>query len=106
MDFLIKYGGEIVFGLLSSSILYLYRKMKQHMNIMMATKKGVQVLLKSKIIDKYMEYRKNGCTSIHDQEIINELYKEYKTLGGNGVIDRLVDEIAEMEVNRCAKGGD
>lgn len=106
MNFIVEYGGEIIVALLSSSTIYFYQKLKQYKKMMNATKKGVQALLRSEIIKKYIEYRKNGCTSIHDQEIINELYEEYKTLGGNGVIDKLVQEIAEMEVDKCTKGGE
>lgn len=106
LDFLVNYILETLFAILSGSILYLYKKMKDYHKLILSTKNGVQALLKSKIIEKYIEYRKNGCVSIHDQEMINELYTEYKILGGNGIIERLVDDIAEMEVNRCLKGGD
>lgn len=106
MNFIIEYSVEFIFGILSGAIIYLYKKVTDYHKVMNATKKGVQVLLKSKIIEKYMEYRNTGCVSIHDQEIINELYNEYKTLGGNGVVGRLVDDIAEMEVNRCKEGVD
>ncbi len=105
MNFIINYGLELLFGLLSGFIMYLYKKLLEYRKIMNATRKGVQALLKSKIIEKYTEYRNSGCVSIHDQEIINELYMEYKALGGNGIIERLVDDIAEMEVNKC-KGGE
>lgn len=74
--------------------------------MMVATRKGVQVLLKEKIIEKYNKYKEAGSMSLYDKEMIDEIYNEYKNLGGNGVIEKIVDNIEEIPISKKCLGGD
>ena len=40
-----------------------------------------------------------------DKEIITELYEEYKNLGGNGIIEDMIDDISEIPLTKGC-GGD
>lgn len=97
-EFIINYWVELFFSLLIFVITSLYRKMGKYCEITLATKKGVSVLLKTKIIEKYNFYKNKDSIPIYDKEIINELYKEYKILGGNGLIDSLINELNEKTI--------
>lgn len=64
---------------------------------------GVRAVLSSEIIDKYNRYRERECCPIYAKTNIKNLHKPYKNLGGNGVIDKLVDELLEMSTERSDK---
>lgn len=96
MDFIINYWIECLFGLLISLITYFVKKLNDYKKILSSTTKGVEVLLKSKIIENYNLYKARGKISIYEKEIINELYHEYQNLGGNGVIDSLKKDLDKL----------
>ena len=61
-----------------------------------AVNEGVRAVLSSEIIDKYNHYKDKGYCPIYAKTNIKNLHKPYKDLGGNGVVDKLVDELLEM----------
>ena len=40
-----------------------------------------------------------GFVPIHERDNINNLYKQYLNLGGNGTVPRLMDEIEDLPVH-------
>lgn len=105
LEFILKYWTQFLFGIMASFIFFLYRKIIRHYRIMNYTKNGVKVLLKGEIVRRYQEYKKLGCISIFDREIINDLYQEYKNLGGNGMIEDMIEDISDIPLDtEC--GGD
>lgn len=105
LEFIFKYWLELVFGLLISLVGHMYKKFKDHYKLLTATRTGLVVLLKAKIIEEYSEYKKTKKVSIYEREMIEELYEEYKKLGGNGLIGKIVEEIEDIKIEKCA-GGD
>ncbi len=104
LDFIFKYWIEIFFGIITSMAGYLYKKLKTYYNLLEATTNGVKVLLKGEIIRRYNENKKTGEITLFDKEIINELYKEYRNLGGNGLVSEFVNEINDIPLS--ISGGD
>ena len=96
MKFIIEYWVQIFFGALIAFITYLYRKIEQEKNLLVATKRGVQVLLKAKIIESYHVFQNQGCIYISQKEAFHDLYEEYRKLSDNSVIKELVTEIDEL----------
>lgn len=90
---------EIVLSLITIFITYLYKKIISFNKMINYTKDGVKILLKSRIIEKYYFHKNNGNITLFDKQIINELYSEYHNLGGNGVIEDIVNEINNLEIN-------
>ena len=105
LEFVIKYWIEFGFGLIISFITFLYKKVSHYYTIMTSTKNGVKVLLKGEIIRRYNEYKKLDCISLFEKEIIMDLYREYRNLGGNGIIEDVIDDISEIPLMKGC-GGD
>ena len=61
-----------------------------------AMEKGIQALLRDRIIQAYNHYTDKGFCPIYAQENIEALYTEYHNLGGNGTITTLVEELREL----------
>ena len=57
---------------------------------------GVQALLRDRIIQAYNHYTEKGCCPIYALENVEELYRQYHALGGNGTITKLYDQIREL----------
>ncbi|MEG0825891.1 MAG: hypothetical protein RR404_00285 [Bacilli bacterium] len=99
MNFIVTYWVEFLFGILISATTYLIKKTTDYKKTLQSTTKGVQVLLKTKIIEHYNLYKQRNGISIYEKELVNELYKEYHNLGGNGVIESLKEQIDELPLS-------
>lgn len=105
LKFIITYWIEVLFGIIISVITFLYKKIEKYYSVMNSTKNGVKVLLKGEIIRRYNEYKMLGYISLFDKEIIIDLYLEYKNLGGNGVIEDIIEDISKLPLKKIS-GGD
>ena len=65
-----------------------------------AVEKGVQALLRANIIQIYNKYIDRGEIPIYERENIEHLYAEYKTLGGNGVVESLIEKLEGLPTPR------
>lgn len=61
-----------------------------------ALEKGVKALLKNELVRRYREYELKGELSILDKEAIEEMFNQYKNLGGNGTVKKLFDELMKL----------
>lgn len=55
-----------------------------------ALEEGVQALLRNELVRRYREYETKGEISIIDKENIEEMFKQYERLGGNGTVKQLI----------------
>jgi len=84
-------GGII--GYLSTKI----KKSKEHNDIKQkALEDGVQALLRNELVRRYREYEVKGEMSILDKENIEEMFKQYENLGGNGTVKQLMTELMHL----------
>lgn len=90
MDWIVKYWVEWVFGIVATIILLLFKKLNRKLN---DTKKkddaielGIQALLRAQMIADYNHYYDKGTAPIYARENFENVYQQYKNLGGNGVI--------------------
>lgn len=65
-----------------------------------ALKKGVRALLRANIIAIYNKYIDIGEIPIYERENLEHLYTEYKALGGNGVIEDLIEKLHDLPTPR------
>lgn len=105
VTFILEYWTEFLFGILASIILFFYHKIGEYYKNVSATKNGMKILLKNEIIKEYQSMHKRKCTTIYEKSIIMDLYKEYKNLGGNGVIEDIIRDVNEIPLNENC-GGD
>jgi hypothetical protein len=102
IDFVLKYWIQFLFGLISSFIIFLCKMIKNEYETIKNTKNGMKVLLKKGILEKYKVYKEKNCITFYEKEMINDLYQEYKNLGGNSFIEDIMDDINDIPMkNDC-----
>ena len=63
-----------------------------------ATERGIQALLRDRIVQAYYHYSERNWITLHGLENVEALYREYHALGGNGTVTKLVEALRELEV--------
>lgn len=95
LDFIFKYWLEILFTIVSSGIIYMF---KEYIGI----KNGLKALLRNEIVRTYENYSRLQFCPNYIKENTNLIYENYHALGGNGFISNLVNEIYELpSEERC-----
>lgn len=83
-------------GVLGALVTYFgvrYKTMKKENN---ALKNGMQSLLRSDIIKAHDKYTAKGYAPIYAKESVTKSYEAYHSLGGNGVITKLYEDIMAL----------
>lgn len=89
LDFIIKYWMELLFTIITSSTIYIF---KEHKGL----KSGLKALLRNEIIRIYENYSILGYCPNYMKENVNEIYNNYKLLGGNGYASNIIDKIYDL----------
>lgn len=91
-----------VLGLMGSAVLAgfrcLHKKQKTSEKRQQALENGMVAMLRDRIVQAYYHYHARNTVTLHGLENIKGMYAAYKTLGGNGIVDKLVEDLLEMEV--------
>ena len=82
--------------LLGAGIGFLTSKLKKNRAKEKAIEEGVQALLRNELVRRYREYEIKGEMSILDKENIEEMFKQYENLGGNGTVKQLMTELMHL----------
>lgn len=89
-EWIVKYWVEWLFGIVVAVLGFLIRKInarvKETQGKNDAIELGVQALLRSQMIDDYNHYLEKGYAPIYARESFENVYRQYKSLGGNGVM--------------------
>lgn len=64
-----------------------------------AVKKGVQALLRDRLIQGYKYYRIQGWADEDDRSNLENVYQQYHKLGANGVMDNLRKKFLELPLD-------
>lgn len=83
-------------GIISGAVLSLSKKLKYAMEYLNAIGDGVKMTLRDRIYQAYKYHIKNGYCDFSDLTHIDNLYKQYQALGGNGSITKLIDDIHSL----------
>lgn len=65
-----------------------------------AVKKGIQALLRDRLVQGYKYYRAQGYADENDRSNLENVYIQYHHLGENGVMDDLHKKFLELPVSR------
>lgn len=92
---------QIVFNyivplLLGGMIGFLSTKMKNHNKKDKAIEEGLVALLRNELVRRYREYEQKGEMSILDKENVEDMFKQYENLGGNGTVKKMYKELLEL----------
>ena len=61
-----------------------------------AVKRGVQALLRDRLLQGYKFYRAQGWADENDRSNLENVYVQYHALGANGVMDDLRDKFMDL----------
>ena len=76
---------------------FIATKLKKNKKKDLAIELGVQALLRNEIIRRYREFETKGEISILDQENLDEMFEQYKNLGGNGTVKKMMNDLYELK---------
>lgn len=76
---------------------FIATKFKRNKKKDLAIEQGVQALLRNEIIRRYREFESKGEISILDKENLEEMFEQYKNLGGNGTVKKMMDELLDLK---------
>ena len=65
-----------------------------------ALKLGIQALLRSQMIAEYNKYSEKGYAPVYARENFENCWKQYHSLGANGVMDDLHEKFLELPVKK------
>lgn len=78
---------------------------KMHSN-QEALERGVQALLRDRLVSRYDEYIKCGYAPIHVKENFENMYQQYHALGANGVMDSIREEFNALPTSAADPNND
>ena len=89
-------------ALITAALSLISYYIKKVLNINNANAKGTMLLLRREIINDHYKFCVKGePIQAFDLSDITEVHKAYKELGGNGLTDKMFEDIMELEI-----GGD
>ena len=89
IDTILKWAIPLI---LSGIITFIVKALKDNK----ALKNGMLAIIRSQIVSKCEKYQKEGYLPEYARYCLEDLYKQYKQLGGNHGIDILVDKTFEL----------
>ena len=99
-EWIIKYWVEWVFGVVVAILGVLIRKINTRVKETSAKNDaielGIQALLRAQLVDDYNHYMSKGEFPIYARESFENVYKQYRNLGGNGVMVELHKKLIEL----------
>lgn len=86
--------------LFASMFGYFATKLKKYKTEQDAIKSGIQALLRAEMIKSYNKYIDLGYAPIYAKENFENIYKNYHSLGLNGVMDGMRKTFMELPTER------
>lgn len=89
IETIIKWGVPVI---LTAVLSWIIKQLKDTK----ALKSGLLAIIRSQIVSKCEKYQKEGCLPEYARYCLEDLFKQYKILGGNHGIEKLVDKTFEL----------
>lgn len=100
---IITYAAQGIYTLALLACGYLWRGLKSARNDNMLIKDGVRALLRDRLIHKCEKCIEGGYCTTEYHDSIMEMYYDYKALGGNGVVQKLIGQINQLPITKPEK---
>ena len=97
MDILGMIINYLITAILGGITGFITTKLKKDKQKDKAIETGVQALLRNEIIRRYREFETKGEIPILDKENLEEMFVQYKNLGGNGTVKKMIDELLNLD---------
>ena len=75
---------------------YMLNQIKQNRKDTEAVKLGLQALLRSQMISDYNKYSEKGFSPVYARDNFENCWKQYHSLGANGVMDDLHEKFLDL----------
>lgn len=95
-DLIIKWAVPFI---LTGIITYIIKELKDNRKNNKAMKDSMVLLMRSQIVGKCEKYLKEKYLPDYARSCLEDLFKEYKVLGGNHGVEKLVDKTFELPPN-------
>lgn len=79
---------------------WLYKRIKENDNQTNASKLGLQALLRSQMINDYNRWSEKEYAPIYARENFQNCWKQYHTLGANGVMDDIHEKFMALPTKK------
>lgn len=90
-----------VVGFITTGVLgYLVAKVKDYKKRDINQEEALKCLLRSNITSKYYVYNELKEIPIYEKENIDYMFEQYKAMGGNSYVERIVKEINDLPIKR------
>lgn len=89
MSFILKYWVELIFTILTTGIVYVF---KQYLGL----KQGMISLLRNEIIRICEKATNDGYCVNYMKENVKDMFEAYKKLGGNGMVSIAVQALYKL----------
>ena len=83
-------------GILTAVCRYFYVRIKANDQKTEAVQKGVQALLRDRLISEYNHHQEKGYAPIYAKENFENMWTQYHNLGKNGVMDSIHDSFMAL----------
>ncbi len=91
-------------GAICAGILFIAKKLFNKIDCFKKEQKiqslALQSLLRNNILKIYYKYKDNKKIPLYELDNVKSLHSEYNALKGNGVIEKVMEDIAKWEVVR------
>ena len=85
----------IILPILLGYIVWLLKRQKRDRD---ANSKGTMLLLRVQLIEYHEEWMARGYVTKHGIQKFIEMYEAYHSLGGNGMVTHLLEEVEELPI--------
>lgn len=82
---------------------YMLNQIKQNRKDTEAVKLGLQALLRSQMISDYNKYSEKGFAPVYARDNFENCWKQYHSLGANGVMDDLHEKFLDLPTEALHK---
>lgn len=90
-----------VVGFITTGVLgYLVAKVKDYKKRDVNQEEALKCLLRSNITSKYYVYNELKEIPLYEKENIDYMFEQYKAMGGNSYVERIVKEINDLPIKR------
>lgn len=99
-EFIAKYLFEMMMTAAVAILGFGYRATISEISKQKVEREAIKSLLRSEIITMHGRYMAKGEIPIYAQENVQAMYDAYHSLGGNGAITKLVNEIMKLPTQK------
>lgn len=97
MDYMIVIN-VILTGILTTLTSAAIAVIRKSMNEYKCVKSSQRLLIKDRIVEAHDYFCGKGNIGKYSRSILDELYEQYCSMGGNGFVESLMDDIRELPI--------